>query len=303
MIKTASFPTAPWDGVTNFRPDRDTSRPPDREDWDEMMAEMIAVETSLYAMTSDLVIWAAPHAKSTGTGSLTNPYTLAAAIAAVSSTKKTICLMPGTYTTVASTTLPTLTGCKIIGIGGSSVTIIDHTTAGDEALNILPANAAAYEITLEGIRVQALATADVLAIDDTGATATTGTITVNLKDVELVYDTSGGAIVTTHAVALDLTIVAEDCLFVGLVGVVCVSATDVFTFRKCRFPDGLTSTGAYAAVHTFTFCDFKENSIAGNAAAIAIALYCTAVDETLIANDTDVHTFAGSGTLITPTSA
>ena len=305
MRKDPFFPTSVWDGLTNWRPALAVNRSPDPEDWDELLAEIMAVETAVYASQADDVLWVAPHGvAATATGTITNPYlTLAAAIAAVTSTKKTICMMPGTYTTIVSTTLPTVTGCSIIGVGGSAVTIIDQTVAGDEALKILPANAAAYEILLKGLTVQALATKNVLDIDDTGATATSGTITVNLDDVVLTHDTSGSSINVVHAVAMDLTIIGKDCYLSGEATLVCVSATDVFTFERCDFPGGLASTGAYAAVHTFVACDAKENGMSGNAAAIVMALYCTAVGKTLLANSTDFHTFAGGGTLITPTSA
>ena len=302
-LKTAAYPTAPWDGLTSFRTSRRNNRAPDYEDWDEVVAEIIAIETDLYPMASDLVIWVAPHGKSTGNGRITNPYaTLALAIAAVTSTKKTICLMPGAYTIAVDQALSTTTGVKIIGIGGSKAVTLNALEA-DAALSLLPANAAAFEVTIQGVTIGQFAAKVGLDIDDTGATATTGTITVNLQDVVFDQDASGDAITTTHAVALDLTINTEDCVFEGLVTVVCVSATDAFTFVRSDFPGGFTSTGAYAAVHKFMFCDAKENAMTGHASAICIALYCTAVGKTLLANDTDFNTFAAGGTLISPTSA
>jgi len=289
-VKTASFPTAPWDGLTNFRPARRTDRAPDSEDWDEMLAEVVALETSLYPMTSDAVLWVAPWGTATATGTLTNPYaSIALALAAVTADNTKICVLPGTYTHAAELAIDgTYTGIKIVGVGGSSVTILDHTTSDDQAISITPAIATAFEITIEGITVLQYAAKIGLLIDDTGQTV--AGITVNLKDVKLTMDTTGDSLDVVHAVDVGLILNIEDCVFTGLCDLDVASTSDVFTFQGGVMKN--VATNATDKVMAINLFNTTLTAITGgHSSQVVSALHCTADDLTLfVSADTGSQT-------------
>ncbi len=298
-IKTANFPTAPWAPATDFRSGQVTHRAPDANDWDEIMSEIIALETHLYPVAADAVIWVAPHGKSTATGSIINPYaTLALAYAAVSADNTTIYLMPGTYTHAAELAIGgTYTGLKIIGIGGSDVTILDHTTSDNQAISITPAIATSFVITIQGITVLQYAAKIGLLIDDTGFTV--GTITVNLKDVKLTMDTSGDSLDVVHAVDLGLILNIEDCVFTGLTDLDVASTSDVFTFRGGVMK--VIDTEATDKVMAIKLFQVTLTSITGgHSSQVVSALHCTADDLTLFVT-ADV-TGSQTSTACVPTS-
>ena len=229
--RTANFPTTPWNVATAHRAGQAAHRAPDASDWDDLMAEVRAIGTHLYPIASaDSVIWVAPHGKTTASGSLINPYaTLALALAAVDADNTTICLMPGTYTHAAELEIVgTYTGIKIVGIGGSDATIIDHPTADDQAISITPAVATAFAVSIQGITILQYAAKIGILIDDTGQTV--NTITVNLKDVKLTLDTSGDSLALTHGVDIGVILNIEDCNFDGLCDLDVASTSDVYTW-------------------------------------------------------------------------
>jgi len=285
MKKTASFPASVWDGLTNFRTNRRVVRAPDYEDWDEMLAEVLAIETSLVGLAADTTIWVAPWGvAATATGSMTNPYaTIAAALAATTATKKTVCLHPGTYTLAAAVAIPgTLSGIKIIGIGGSEVTKVDQA-ADFDAFTYTPAQAALRELTIQGIEVLQYAGKAGLAIDDTGQTV--AGITINLNDVKLTMDATGDSLDTVHAVAVALILNMNDCVCTGLVDLDIINAGDRLFAKRCELTGGVTlSAGAVAAESTFEYCILKNGTSMTSAAAQTIrAIFCMADDYALAA--------------------
>ena len=297
-IVGASYPTAPWDALTSFRPSRMNNRAPDANDWDEMVAEMVAVETSLYPMNSDTVIWVAPWGKATATGKLTNPYaSLALALAAVTADDTVICLMPGTYTVAAEIEIDgTYTGLKIVGIGGSDITVFDVTATDDQAISITPAIATAFEITIQGIDVQQYAAKIGLLIDDTGQTV--NAITVNLKDVKLTMDTSGDSLALVHAVDIGVILNIEDCVFTGLCDLDVASTSDVYTWKGGTMKVIDTSvTDKVMAIKLFY--TILTSITGGHASQVVSALHCTADDLTLFV-EADIATQTGTAAL--PTS-
>jgi len=274
------------------------NRAPDANDWDEMVAEMVAVETSLYPMNSDTVIWVAPWGKATATGKLTNPYaSLALALAAVTADDTVICLMPGTYTVAAEIEIDgTYTGLKIVGIGGSDITVFDVTATDDQAISITPAIATAFEITIQGIDVQQYAAKIGLLIDDTGQTV--NAITVNLKDVKLTMDTSGDSLALVHAVDIGVILNIEDCVFTGLCDLDVASTSDVYTWKGGTMKVIDTSvTDKVMAIKLFY--TILTSITGGHASQVVSALHCTADDLTLFV-EADIATQTGTAAL--PTS-
>ena len=290
-IVAASFPTTPWDALTSFRPSRMNTRAPDDKDWDEMVAEVIAIETAIYPSVADDIIWVAPHGvAATADGTVLNPYaTLLAAYAAVAADNTTICLLPGTHTIAAEIVIDgTYTGVKIVGIGGSSITILDVTATADQAISITPAIATAYAITLEGIDVQQYAAKIGLLIDDTGQTS--NAITVNLKDVKLTMDTSGDSLDVVHAVDIGLILNIEDCVFTGLCDLDVASTSDVFTFRRGVMKNVATNaTDKVMAINLFQ--TVLTAVTGGHSSQVVSALHCAADDLTMfVSADTGSQT-------------
>ena len=287
MIKTANFPASVWDGLTNFREDRRTNSAPDSEDWDEMTAELLAIATSLVGLAADTIVWVAPWGvAATATGSMTNPYkTITAALAATTSLKKTVCLHPGTYTLAAAVDIPgTLSGLKIIGIGGSEVTKVDQA-ADFNAFEYTPAQAALRVLTIQGIEVLQYAGKVGLAVDDTGHSV--AGITVNLNDVKLTMDTTGDSIDTVHAVAIPVILNMVDCVCTGLVDIDIINAGDrVNVDRSDLGTAGVTlSAGAVAAATTFKHSVLKNGGDMTSAAEQSInSIYCSCEDYSLVAS-------------------
>jgi hypothetical protein len=299
----ANFPTSVWDTLTTARNDAGDYIEPGPEEYLRLVSEIVALETHLYPVAADAVIWVAPHGiAATATGSIVNPFpTLALAFAAVSATKTIVALMPGTYTLAAIQAIPvTQDGLKIVGVGGSSATIIAGADA-NQALSLTPgAQGAAFTVTLEGVTINQFAAKKGLYVDDT---AIDGAVTINLKDVHMVMDTSGSSIDLLHAVNQTVTINAEDCTFTGEITLDCFNASDAFNFTRCATPGGIVSdAGAVTAAFVFEFCKLKSAGMSGgHANQTIVALYCTADDGTLA----ETGEFAGSHTetLVSPVSA
>lgn len=303
VTPSAKFPTSVWDTFYGDRDERQDYTPLGPEGGLRVCAEIEAIEKHLRPTADDLVIWAAPHGvAANATGAITNPYaTLAAALAAITATKKIVALMPGTYTLAGDTVIPVAqTGVKIIGIGGSSAVTITAITA-DQALSLTPgAQGAAFEITIEGITLNQFATKKGLFIDDTSID---GTVTVNLKDCHFVMDTSGDSIDLLHAVSGQAVIInCENCTFTGVITVDCANASDVFEFVNCNLAGGLASdTGAVTAGFIFRYSVIKATGVSGGASQQTIkSLYCTTDGNALVA--TGEFTGSHTETLIAPTT-
>lgn len=302
-LPTASFPTSVWDTLTQNRVDKHAYTAPMAAEYMEVLSEIVAIEKHVRPTKDDSVIWVAPHGvAANATGSIVNPYaTLAAAFAAITASKLTVCLMPGTYTLAAVQALPIAQdGVKIIGVGGSSVTTISGADA-DYALGLAPAaQGAAFTITLEGITVDAFAAKIGLYVDDTSID---GAVTINLKDVHMTMDTSGDSIDVLHAEAQALVLNVEDCTFTGSLELDCVNAGDVYTFTRCNLAAGLvTDATDIAASLFFYYCEILSAGVTGgHSTQVITALYCTSSDGTLA----ETGEFAGSQTetLISPVSA
>jgi hypothetical protein len=240
----AQFPTTVFDGKSENRPTGKEYKAPEANDWQQIVNEIIAVEQAVRPAYDDLTIWVAPHGvAANATGSVTNPYaTLAAALAAVSATKKIVCILPGTYTLTAILALPVgQDDVKIIGIG--NVTIVGADA--NQAMSLTPgAQGAAFTITLENINVTQFAAKKGLYIDDTGID---GAVTVNLTNCNFTMDTSGSSIDLLHAVNQTVSINVTGGTYTGPITVDCINASDAFTFTRCTLTGGLVSDAG--AIH------------------------------------------------------
>ncbi|KKM86226.1 hypothetical protein LCGC14_1281160 [marine sediment metagenome] len=264
VTPTASFPTSVWDTFFGDRDDRSDYTPLGPEGGLAVCAEVEAIEKHLRPTADDLVIWVAPHGvAANATGAIVNPYaTIAAALAAITSSKKIVALLPGTHVLSGVTVIPVAqTGVKIIGIGGASSVTITAIT-GNQAFSLTPgAQGAAYVLTIEGVTLNQFAAKKGLYIDDT---AIDGSVTVNLKDVHMVMDSSGSSIDLLHAVNQTVTINCEDCTFTGPLTIDCINASDAFNFTRCVVTGGIASdAGAVAAAFTLKDSEVLHAGITG----------------------------------------
>ena len=296
----AQFPSSVFDGLSESRVEKDSWTSPGPNDWNQLVNEVIAIETAIRPCYDDTMIWVAPWGvAANATGSLTNPYkTLASAFAAITASKKTVLVLPGTYTLTAIQALPvTQSGVKIIGLG--YVNIVGANA--NQALSLTPgAQGAAFTINLENLNIAQYAAKKGLYIDDT---AIDGAVTVNIKNCNFTMDTSGSSIDLLHAVDQTVTLNISDSVLTGPVTVDCINASDAFNFTRSNLAGGLASdTGAVTAAFKFQFCEILASGVSGGHANQTVtALYCTASDGTLA----ETGEFAGSHTetLISPVSA
>ena len=294
-ISVAKFPTSIWDTLYGDRNERSDYTPLGPGGAMRVVSEIEAIEKHLRPTADDKVIWVAPHGvAANATGAIVNPFaTIAAALAAITATKKTVALMPGTYALSGIAVIPVAqTGVKIIGVGGASAVIITADNA-NQAFSLTPgAQGAAYVITFEGLTINQYSAKKGLYIDDT---AIDGSVTVNLKDCHLVMDSSGDSIDLLHAVSGQTVILnCKDCTFTGIITVDCSNAGDRFNFTRCNLAGGLASnSGAVAAAFVFRYSILKATGVSGGASQQTVkALYCETDGDALVATSE----FTGSHT-------
>ena len=300
----ASFPSSVWDGVTDRLVGPEPYAGPEASDWLEIIDEVKAMQTQVRPPYDEAaVLWVAPWGvAATANGSLTNPYrTLAAAFAAITSARKIVLVMPGTYTLTGVQALPVaVSGVKIIGVG--SVTVVGANA--NQAFSLTPgAQGAAFEITLENINVTQYAAKKGLYIDDT---AIDGTVTVNINKCNFTMSASGSSIDLLHAVNQAVHLNASDCLFTGPITLDCINTDDIFTFTRCNLANGLsTDTGAVAAWVVLKDTEVKHAGITGgNAAQEVHAINCWTTSGAFDSKDTaGSHTQKISGNLFTAGAA
>lgn len=300
-VKTANFPSTVWDGITNFRQNRRLVKGPDHEDWDEMLAELLAVETSLAGLAADTTIWVAPWGvAATAIGSMTNPYaTIAAAIAAITSAKKTIVLLPGIYAPTAILVLPVdQNDCHIVGVSGSHNTIITGAEL-DQIMSITPgAQGAPFEITIQGVTLNQFAAKKGIFIDDTSAD---DTITVTLQDVTINKDASGDSIDLLHAVDIAVTLSINHCTIDGAVQLDVACDTDQFFFDQSTLVSIVSDAGTATGSFIFRHCTLFTGCLTGGHVNQTVtALYCHSIAAVLAS--TTEFTGNHTETLIAPTS-
>jgi hypothetical protein len=293
VTPVANYPSSVWDTLVGDRDDKHDYIEPSPDTFLRCAVEIRAIETDIIASASDLNIWVNPSGiAATATGSFLNPYaTIAAALAAISATKKTVLLMPGTYTLAGVTVIPVAqTGVKIIGIGGSNNTIVNAIT-GDQAFSLTPgAQGAAFEISLEGFTLNQFAAKKGLYIDDTGID---GAVTLNTKDLKFVMDTTGSSIDLLHAVDQAFVHNSVEDIF-GPLTLDCINAADKFNFTRSDLSGGIVSdAGAVTAAFVFKHSTLKASGMSGGASQqTIISLGCFASDNTAV----ETGEFTGSHT-------
>lgn len=147
-------------------------------------------------------IWVSKSGDDTnGTGTVIAPYlTITKALASVTSVRKTIFVLAGTYVEAAAMVWPTISGVSLCGVGGLVTISAAGTT---QVLSITPgAQADTFDVRIEKADIYHYGTSqDGILINNTGMTTK---IVLTLKDVSGdPGDGAGNMIATTHGNADD----------------------------------------------------------------------------------------------------
>jgi predicted RecA/RadA family phage recombinase len=182
-----------------------------------------------------------------GDGSWNNPYlTITKALTMVSTTRKTIIIMPGEYTEATVLTWPNVNGLLIKGLDEDGNVVISNADAADEVILINPTfTSATFEAFLENVCISHDAQKGI-EIDNENMTRK---LLVHLTGVSTEQVSTGDSINVTHTTAGQaIRIYAKRCDEIeGLVDVVVANADDRFRFMEgCVLIGGLTTAGAVA---------------------------------------------------------
>jgi hypothetical protein len=241
------------------------------------------------ALANDTNIWVSPNGNDeVNNGYFESPFrTIEAAVAAVTTSRKTIVLLPGEYTMTTATDI-TVNGTKIIGLGGVSV---DATACLVYVFKtVFGAASVTKEFTLENVDI------DHGHISGIAITNTSGTAKVNvyLNNVEF-----GASDVAHQSLDIDnvltgqaIRVYANSCTFEGPVNMVTKNNGDRLRFNDCKLQGGLvTDTGAYTLEILLKNSIILHQGVTGGATQQTIyALYC--MSET----DADPNVYAALNT-------
>jgi len=220
-------------------------------------------------------IWVSPQGEDVGTGSVMEPYkTIAKALSMVTSTRKNIILMPGTYESDESLAWPVgVTDVLITGITPDYESTVIKATAGDEVVEIVPnatIGAANYLAFFANLTIESGESGtNGVQVTDTNMTADKKLI-VTFRDCGFSMDEdTDKALVTTHTVACKVKIYMHGRGFggnniEGLVYIDCFNAGDRFKANGMNFEGGVQfSTDDVACENEFFACVMKHNGGTG----------------------------------------
>lgn len=200
-------------------------------------------------------------------GSNGRPYaTVAQALAAVSSSKKTVFLAPGTYEESGALVWPKISGVSLVGLG---TVVVRGASGATNALTIAPgAVSATFEATIENIQISHRTGQIGLKLDNT---AMTKKLNVYLRDFGTNQEGTGNSIDTTHgdtSNAIRIYAEARQNEIEGLVNIEIKNDGDRVIFFGQALSGGLT-TSADAVVSEITLkcCQILHEGVAGGNAA------------------------------------
>jgi len=224
---------------------------------------------------SENYIWVSEDGNDTkGQGTQENPYlTLSKALAMVTDAKKQVMLMPGTYSSGASISIPVgINEVLITGMSGDYEATIIHATAGDQAILVNPSvaiGAANYLVYFANLTISGADGVNGVQITDANMTASKKLI-VTFRDCGFLNDTdTDKSVVSTHTVASLVKIYMHGRGFggnniEGLVYIDCFNAGDRFKANGMNFEGGVEfSTDTVACENEFYACVMKLSGGAG----------------------------------------
>jgi hypothetical protein len=180
----------------------------------------------------------------TGDGSVINPFaTLTKAFTLVTTARKNIFMMPGSYAEAALLTWPSVNGVVVKGLEGQGNVVISNADAAAEVLLINPTvQTASFEAFLERVCISHDAQIGI----EINNTATAKKVIIHLKDVSTEQVSTGDSIHVTHTDADNaIRIYCRDCNEIeGLVTFHGANASDKFRAYNTVLAAGLTTSGA-----------------------------------------------------------
>lgn len=282
VFPVAMYPNSIWDTLTQERDDRHDFIEPGPKEYLQILAEIEALEIDLIPTAEEEVIWVSPNGRPTGTGSIINPFsTLAAAFAAITSTKKTVMVRPGNYSGARIYLPVNQDDIKVIGLGGSSVCSITAPNTGHTVQLSPGTQGATFTFTFEGFTINPPGSRDGLNINLVNQDAV---VVTKLKDIKI--DGNGTDLAVLHEANYGHQIFIEDCDF-GTIDINIKSASDQITLRRTRCHESFaTSADNIAMDINFDSCIFTDSGIYGGHSAQTIkAVYCKVDGELMEAAD------------------
>jgi hypothetical protein len=214
------------------------------------------------ALSEDTSIWVSPlGSDARGNGYFESPFaTIEKAVAAITSTKKTVVLMSGSYTMAAGVDI-TVNGTKFVGIGDVQIDASACATYGFKT--VFGTSSGTKEVTFKNINIDAGAKVGI-QLQNTGATAK---VMCYMTDCEM-YNTSASysAVDVDHAVVAGqaIRLYANRCVFKGKIDIVVGDDGDRFRFTNCEIRGGLVSdAGNYDAEILCAWCIILDGGITG----------------------------------------
>lgn len=223
-----------------------------------------------FRMPSTYAIWVAPHGNDVATGGPDDPYlTITKGLSKVTTTRKTIFVLPGDYAEAATLTWPNINGVRIVGLDDCGNVVISnvHPHAAAAVITINPTyTAESFEAFLENVCISHEAQVGI-QINNTNMTKK---LLIHLKGVSSEQVSTGDSIDVLHATAGQaIRIYAKDCDEIeGLVDIDCANADDRFRFYNCVLIGGLTEVGAVAGELTLKGCVVLTSGLAYDGAMV-----------------------------------
>lgn len=224
------------------------------------------VYNKAFAENADNVIWVAKYGSdeySNGRmGDIDCPYaSIDAAVAAMTATKNTVIVLPGSYTLSDEVTC-SISGGQIIGIGKPTIVAAKDKDAG--FVVAMAATEGTKEFTFDNLYIDH-------SDDDNGRVgiqvdnvAMTANLNLYLNDLE--FNSGGGNSLDVYHTVTDkeICVYAKRSLFEGPVNAVVGNNGDRFRFEDSTLRGGLaTSAGAVAAQIMCKNCIIKKGGITG----------------------------------------
>lgn len=220
------------------------------------------VYNKAFAENADNVIWVAKYGSdeySNGRmGDIDCPYaSIDAAVAAMTATKNTVIVLPGSYTLSDEVTC-SISGGQIIGIGKPTIVAAEDKDAG--FVVAMAATAGTKEFTFDNLYIDHSDDAAQVGIQVDNV-AMTEKLNLYLNDLEFSGD--GNSLDVDHTVATDeICVYTKRSVFEGPVNAVVGNAGDIFRFEDSTLRGGLvTSDGALAAEIMCKNCIIKHAGI------------------------------------------
>ena len=240
--------------------------------------------------TSVSFIWVSPDGNDTsGNGSFSKPFaTITKALTLVTSARKTIMAMPGTYTEALSLTWPSITGVSINGVlgHGDGVTI-KGTTGQTDVISINPTvQTATFEATISNVTVDAPTGVKGITFNNTSVAQK---INLYLKNVPIEMQTETDKaldIVHTDAAnAMRVYATGQKNIVEGLLYIEPKNTGDRFDFTNYQFDGGMQfGTTTIASVSTFKDCILKDaGGSGGQDTQILVSMSCYSLTGTTYA--------------------